>query len=79
MDANRGASVVKRAMIAQADARYLLVDHTKFNQRKLSLVEPLGAIDAIITDCLPDTALLAALSGAEVIVYAADEAALNKQ
>jgi DeoR/GlpR family transcriptional regulator of sugar metabolism len=74
MDANRSASVVKRAMLAQADTRYLLVDHTKFNQRKLSLVEPLGAIDAVITNCLPDSTLVAALSEAEVTLYAAAEA-----
>lgn len=79
MDANRSASVVKRAMLAQADTRYLLVDHTKFNQRKLSLVEPLGAIDAVITDRLPESSLVAALSEAQVTLYAALGAVPGKQ
>jgi len=73
MDANRAASAVKRAMFAQADTRYLLVDHSKFNQRKLSLVEPLSAIDAVVADCAPDSMLMAALHDAEVILYAASD------
>jgi DeoR/GlpR family transcriptional regulator of sugar metabolism len=71
MDANRAASAVKRAMLGQADAAYLLVHHTKFNQRKLSLVGTLGAIDAVIADSQPDTALMTALFEAEVALYAA--------
>lgn len=71
MDANRSASAVKRAMLAQADARYLLVDHSKFNQRKLSLVGPLSAVDAVVTDRGPDGVLLAALAEAGVEVHAA--------
>ena len=73
MDANRAASAVKRAMLAQADTRYLLVDHSKFNQRKLSLVEPLSAIDAVVADCAPDGMLMDALRDAEVTVYAASD------
>jgi DeoR/GlpR family transcriptional regulator of sugar metabolism len=71
MDANRAASAVKRVMLAQADARYLLVDHSKFNQRKLSLVEPLAAVDAVVADCSPESALLAALMEAGVTVHPA--------
>ena len=71
MDANRFASAVKRIMLAQADTRYLLVDHSKFNQRKLSLVGTLSAVDAVITDRAPDGALLAALGEADVDVHAA--------
>lgn len=71
MDANRAASAVKRCMLAHADARYLLVDHSKFNQRKLSLVEPLIAVDAVIADCAPDALLMAALQDAGVTLHSA--------
>jgi DeoR/GlpR family transcriptional regulator of sugar metabolism len=73
MDANRAASAVKRAMLSQADARYLLVDHSKFNQRKLSLVERLTAINAVVADRTPDAALMAALENADVTLYAASD------
>ena len=73
MDANRAATAVKRTMLAQADARYLLVDHSKFNKRKLSLVEPLASIDAVVTDCVPDSTLAAALRDAEVLLHVASD------
>lgn len=71
MDANRAASAVKCAMLAQADTRYLLVDHSKFNQRKLSLVASLTAIDAVVADRRPDAMLMSALNDAGVRLYAA--------
>jgi DeoR/GlpR family transcriptional regulator of sugar metabolism len=61
MDANRSAAWIKRAMLRQSDERYLLVDHSKFNQRMLSIVEPLAAIDALISDIPPTGALFDAL------------------
>jgi DeoR/GlpR family transcriptional regulator of sugar metabolism len=73
MDANRAASAVKRVMLAQADAGYLLVDHSKFNQRKLSLVEPLAAVGAVVADCAPDAALMNALREAKVTLHAATD------
>jgi DeoR/GlpR family transcriptional regulator of sugar metabolism len=73
MDANRAASAVKRVMLAQADARYLLVDRSKFNQRKLSLVEPLAAVDGVVSDSSPEGVLLAALGEAGVTVYSASD------
>jgi DeoR/GlpR family transcriptional regulator of sugar metabolism len=69
MDANRAATAVKRVMLRQSGERYLLVDRSKFNQRMVSIVEPLMAIDAIIADELPDGALLEALTTAGVRLY----------
>jgi DeoR/GlpR family transcriptional regulator of sugar metabolism len=74
MDANRAASAVKRAMLGQSDERYLLVDHTKFDQRMLSIVEPLGAIDVLISDIAPQGALLEALTEAGVRLHNGSEA-----
>lgn len=66
MDANRAAGAVKRAMLKQSDEGYLLVDHSKFNQHMLCIVEPLSAIDALISDIPPKGALLEALDAADV-------------
>jgi DeoR family glycerol-3-phosphate regulon repressor len=75
MDANRSATSIKRAMLGQSDERYLLVDHFKFNQRMLSVVEPLGAIDVLISDIPPTGTLLDALTEAGVQLLAGDDAA----
>lgn len=74
MDANRAASGVKRSMLRQSDERILLVDHSKFNQRMVSIVEPLSAIDAIISDVPPKGALLDALNEAQVRLQCGTEA-----
>jgi DeoR/GlpR family transcriptional regulator of sugar metabolism len=73
MDVNRAASAVKRAMLAQADMGFLLVDHSKFNQRKISLVAPLSAIDAVVTDRAVDAPLTVALTDADAAVYVAPD------
>ena len=74
MDANRAASAVKRAMLRQCDERCLLVDQTKFNQRMLSIVEPLSVIDALISDVAPQGPLLEALTNAGVRLINGSEA-----
>jgi DeoR/GlpR family transcriptional regulator of sugar metabolism len=74
MDANRAASAVKRAMLRQSDERILLVDHSKFNQRMVSIVEPLTAIDAIVSDVPPKGPLLDALNEAHVRLHSGPEA-----
>jgi DeoR/GlpR family transcriptional regulator of sugar metabolism len=66
MDANRAATAVKRAMLRQSDERYLLADRSKFGQRRLSIVQPLTGIDALISDAAPDGQLLDALTLARV-------------
>jgi DeoR/GlpR family transcriptional regulator of sugar metabolism len=66
MDVNRAASAVKRAMLRQAEKVYALIDHSKFNQRLLSLVVELRAIDVFICDEQPDGALARSLKEAKV-------------
>jgi DeoR/GlpR family transcriptional regulator of sugar metabolism len=66
MDVNRAASGVKRAMLRQAEKVYALIDHSKFNQRLLSLIVPLRAINVLICDQKPDGALAEALTEAKV-------------
>jgi DeoR/GlpR family transcriptional regulator of sugar metabolism len=61
-------------MLRQSDERILLVDHSKFNQRMVSIVEPLSAIDAIISDAPPKGALLDALNEAQVRLQCGTEA-----
>lgn len=73
MDANRAAGAVKRAMLNQSDERYLLVDHSKFNQHMLCIVEPLTGVDALISDIPPKGTLLEALNAAGVcLIHGAD-------
>ncbi|MEQ9347545.1 MAG: DeoR/GlpR family DNA-binding transcription regulator, partial [Thalassospira sp.] len=52
-DVNRRAVAVKRAMMERSDEIWLMVDHTKFDQRYLENVAPLEALSGIITDRLP--------------------------
>lgn len=72
MDVNSAASWVKRVMLEQADETFLLVDSSKFGQRRLEMVSPLGAVDALITDAEPDAALMEALAAAGTRVLVAD-------
>ncbi len=71
MDVNRAASAVKRTMLGQAEKVYVLADHSKFNQRLLSLVVALPAIDALIVDEAPAGELARALDEAGVAIHVA--------
>lgn len=46
---------VKRAIVASAHRAVVLADHTKFGREDFSIVAPLNAIDAIVTDTGVDT------------------------
>ncbi len=75
MDVNRAASAVKRRMLQQSAAGYLLLDHTKFDIRLLSLVAPLTSISALVSDAKPPPGLRTALDSAGVEVHIADAVA----
>jgi DeoR/GlpR family transcriptional regulator of sugar metabolism len=51
---------LKRAMLAAATKRYLLVDHTKIGRAALHRIVPLGDFDLVITDAGVDPAVLKA-------------------
>jgi DeoR/GlpR family transcriptional regulator of sugar metabolism len=74
MDVNRAAVAVKRAMLRQAETVYALIDHSKFDQRLLSLVVELRAIDVLICDEPPGGALAKSLKEAEVEILLAGPA-----
>ncbi len=76
-DVESGAAWVKRAMIARAARRVLLVDHTKFHRRHLERVCGLDEIDAIVTDAVPDALLAEALTRAGVELAIAEAPALG--
>jgi DeoR family transcriptional regulator, glycerol-3-phosphate regulon repressor len=63
-DVHQGAAAVKRAMIARATERNLLVDHTKFDQPNLEVVCPLSDLSRLISDMPPPAGLASALSAA---------------
>jgi DeoR/GlpR family transcriptional regulator of sugar metabolism len=56
----------KLAMLAAADRRYLLLDHSKFDRTALYLLTDLKEFDAIITSLPPSAAACAALRDADV-------------
>ena len=62
-------------MIAAADRRFLLVDHTKFGRPALHLLAALSAFDEVMTGAEPDAAHRAALAeaGARLAVVAAED------
>ena len=45
---------VRLAMLAHARERYLLVDHTKFDDRANVIIDDFSKINGVITDCEPD-------------------------
>lgn len=57
---------LKRAMMAAATKRYLLVDHTKLGRVALHKVMPLDEFDLLITDEGADPAVLAAWDAAGI-------------
>jgi DeoR/GlpR family transcriptional regulator of sugar metabolism len=62
--------VTKHAMMASADRKVLLIDHTKVGQRAVHRLSALEAWDAIVVDSQTDAAQVSALrdAGANVIV-----------
>jgi DeoR/GlpR family transcriptional regulator of sugar metabolism len=71
MDVNRAATGVKRAMLRQSEKAHLLIDHSKFDLRLVSIVEPLSSIDALIADEAPTGALAQALAAEQVEIVVA--------
>ncbi len=70
-EAHPAASWVKRAMLARAEHRVLLLDHGKFDQRFLEVVCPLDHLDALVTDKAPPAALAKAIRQAGVAIQLA--------
>ncbi len=71
VDMDSAACGVKRTMIERAERRFLLVDKSKFGIRSLEVVCPLAALDDVIADAAPDTALRQALADAHVELHLA--------
>lgn len=65
-EANSNAAAVKRAMLARAQERTLLIDHLKFGQPNLEVICPLDGLNRIVTDKAPSRELALALRKAEV-------------
>ncbi|WP_084704133.1 DeoR/GlpR family DNA-binding transcription regulator [Phaeacidiphilus oryzae] len=66
------AILVKRAMLAAAQRRVLLVDHTKFGKRALYQVAPLDGFDLVIVDDrIPEKELEALREGGVNVRFAA--------
>jgi DeoR/GlpR family transcriptional regulator of sugar metabolism len=77
-DVNRKAVAVKRAMMERSDETWLLVDHTKFEQRYLESIGPFSTLCGVITDQAPPENLREKLARAGVEVIVADpEAGLS--
>lgn len=62
----------KRAMMAQATTRCLLVNHTRFGQAALHRLAALSEFEHIITDCSPEPDACAALSRAGLVLTISD-------
>jgi DeoR/GlpR family transcriptional regulator of sugar metabolism len=62
------SAAVKRAMLARAQRRVLLVDHNKFDRTMLDLICPLRDLSDIVVDREPGGMLGAALKRASVVV-----------
>jgi DeoR/GlpR family transcriptional regulator of sugar metabolism len=70
-DMDTAACAVKRAMIARAGRRILLVDQGKFEVRALQLVCPLAELDDVIANAGPGPELRKALMAAQVTLHLA--------
>jgi DeoR/GlpR family transcriptional regulator of sugar metabolism len=68
-EANSGATAVKRAMLARAQDRILLLDHSKYGQPSLEVICPPAGINRLVTDKAPPKEIAQALRGAGVEVY----------
>lgn len=72
MDVNTAASWVKRVMMQQSDQSFVLVDHSKFDVRLLSVVAPLRSFHGVVIDRAPPHGLREALTEAGVAIHIAD-------
>jgi DeoR family fructose operon transcriptional repressor len=69
-NSNMHEAEIKRFAIEQAAEVNIVMDHTKFGRKDLYSFASLTAIDRIITDCLPDSALAQAFMDASVKIVA---------
>lgn len=70
-EVDSAAAWVKRTMLERADRRMLVLDRSKFDQRRLEVVAPLGRFDDIVTDAEPAGRLRDALAAAGVNLHVA--------
>ena len=63
-----GMAIVKKAILARARRRVVLLDHTKFDQPSLAVAGALRDINVLVTDQMPQGDLAAALNRAGVQV-----------
>ncbi|HEU6442351.1 MAG TPA: hypothetical protein VFF38_08310, partial [Microvirga sp.] len=70
-DVETQACWVKRTMIERAERKVLLLDGSKFNRRHLELVCPMAELSDIVTDRLPDPALVARIEAGNVSLHLA--------
>jgi DeoR/GlpR family transcriptional regulator of sugar metabolism len=66
-------AAVKRAMLENAQAGLLLVDHSKFGRTMLDLICPLSDLTDVVVDLTPAPPLLGALKTAEVVINSPEE------
>lgn len=69
-----GMAIVKRAILARARRRVVLLDHTKFDQPSLAIAGTLSEINTLVTDRAPAGDLADALSRAGVQVLLPSQA-----
>lgn len=67
----RGFAAVKRAMLARASRRHLLIDSEKFGRKGLAQAGALKALDSIVVDRKPNTELDAAMRREHVEILVA--------
>ncbi|MEZ0169753.1 DeoR/GlpR family DNA-binding transcription regulator [Microvirga sp. TS319] len=72
-DVETQACWVKRTMIERAERKVLLLDGSKFNRRHLELVCPMASLTDIVTDRVPDAALVDRIAAAGVSLHLASE------
>ncbi len=65
-DRSESQAHLRSIMLSCADEKYLLVDHTKFNTRSLSLICDISVFDEIITDSKTDRNTLQQLAEREI-------------
>jgi DeoR/GlpR family transcriptional regulator of sugar metabolism len=70
-EVDSAAAWVKRAMIERADRRMLVLDHTKFDMRRLEVVAPLDRFEDIVSDADPAGRLREAIAAAGVRLHVA--------
>ncbi|HEY4161966.1 MAG TPA: DeoR/GlpR family DNA-binding transcription regulator [Dongiaceae bacterium] len=68
-EANSGSAAVKRAMLARAQDRMLLLDHSKYGQPSLEVICGPGEINRLVSDKAPPREIAQALRNAGVEVH----------